>query len=143
MANKGKVVGASVLVLGGMLVFGGLNKDKITDFIDGGNSPTPTITMSEDGKKNDGVQGEGGGNEFDENNGNASGDETTEIIPILIEEGVYSYDGELYELDELVTFLQSLKGEFVVELRDDDATHKAYSTLVDKLKELEIAYTEK
>ncbi len=134
------VVGLAAIVAAVLLATGGVPG------IDGEGSENVTLTpviTGEQNKDDSSAQGEGGGNQYNDDNDGSDADETKEIVAILIEEDVYTYGDELYDFEGIIALIQSIEGEFIVELRDEDATYKAYSTLVDKLAELEIAYVEK
>lgn len=45
-------------------------------------------------------------------------------------------------LEEIESMLEGAEGELVVDITDNNATHKAYDKLVDKLTDLEITFIE-
>lgn len=83
-------------------------------------------------------EGEGGGNEFF-NDGEGV---KAKKIAVLVSKDEYFYENSPITLEEIVSMLEGTESELVVEITDNNATHKAYDKLVDKLTELEISFTE-
>lgn len=83
-------------------------------------------------------EGEGGGNEF------LNDDESVKVktVAILVNEDKYFCENALITMEEIVAMLENIEGELVVEITDNNATHKAYNKLVDKLTDLEITFIE-
>ncbi len=65
------------------------------------------------------------------------------VFKVSVVETDYFYDNERIGLEALVTKLQAVEGDLMVEVVDDNASLKAYNKLLDKLDELDIDYTEK
>lgn len=83
-------------------------------------------------------KGEGGGNEF-LNDGESV---KVKTVAILVSKDEYFYENAPITLEEIVSMLEDIEGELVVEITDNNATHKAYDKLVDKLTDLEITIIE-
>lgn len=83
-------------------------------------------------------EGEGGGNEF-LNDGETVKAKT---VAILVSKDEYFYENAPITLEEIASMLEDVEGELVVEITDNNATHKAYDKLVDKLTELEVTFVE-
>lgn len=83
-------------------------------------------------------EGEGGGNEF------LNDGETVKVktVAILVSKDEYFYENAPITLEEIASMLEDVEGELVVEITDNNATHKAYDKLVDKLTELEVTFVE-
>lgn len=83
-------------------------------------------------------EGEGGGNEF------LNDGETVKVktVAILVSKDEYFYENAPITLEEITSMLEDVEGELVVEITDNNATHKAYDKLVDKLTELEVTFVE-
>lgn len=82
-------------------------------------------------------EGEGGGNPEEE-----STKEEVKVISILVSADEYIYEEESLELDEILDMVKKVEGEFYVKLKDNKATHKAYSKLLKELQALEIKIEE-
>lgn len=102
-----------------------------------------TVTVS-DGKENDVTQKDntsddedGGGNEF-----NNPSEVSIAKVEVLVSEDTYYYMNAPLGLDELIDKSDQLKGEKIFFISDNNATHKAYQSLINKLIELEIEYVE-
>ena len=83
-------------------------------------------------------EGEGGGNEF------LNDGETVKVktVVILVSKDEYFYENAPITLEEIVSMLEDVDGELLVEITDNNATHKAYDKLVDKLTEIEVTFVE-
>ena len=83
-------------------------------------------------------EGEGGGNEF------LNDGETVKVktVAILVSKDEYFYENAPITLEGIAFMLEDVEGELVVEITDNNATHKAYDKLVDKLTELEVTFVE-
>ena len=103
-------------------------EEKVSDVVQ--NTETPVETTA--------LEGDGGGNEF------VNEGETVEVktIAILVSKNEYFYENAPITLEEIVSMLEDVEGELVVEITDNNATHKAYDKLVDKLTDLEITFIE-
>lgn len=86
----------------------------------------------------DASEGKGGGNEFD----NSDEKNNVETISILVSESEYIYENKPIELETFISIIKGFEGDVIVEITDNDATHKAYDNLIDELVELEVAYIE-
>ena len=58
-------------------------------------------------------------------------------------ESDYFYNNDRIELDDVESMLKATTGEFIVEIKEDKASLKAYNKLVEKLEELGVNYIEK
>lgn len=65
------------------------------------------------------------------------------IFEISVVENDYFYKNDRITIDDFVKVLEETKDEYIVEVKDDNASLKAYNTLIDKLKELNVSYVEK
>lgn len=83
-------------------------------------------------------EGEGGGSEFLDDGETAK----LKTVTILVSKDEYFYENAPITLEEFVSMLEEVEGELVVEITDNNATHKAYDKLVDKLTELEVTFVE-
>lgn len=83
-------------------------------------------------------EGEGGGNKY--SSGSVEMEVTT--IQILVNKDEYFYENTPIELTEFISMIETIEGEIIVEITDNNATYKAYSKLTDELQEREIVYTE-
>ena len=70
--------------------------------------------------------------------------ESVEIktIAILVSKDEYFFENAPITLEEIESMLEGAEGELVVDITDNNATHKAYDKLVDKLTDLEITFIE-
>lgn len=96
------------------------------------------VQMTETPVETTAPEGNGGGNEFT-NEG-----ETVEVktIAILVNKDEYFFENAPITLEEIVSMLEGVEGELVVEITDNNATYKAYDNLIDKLTDLEITFFE-
>lgn len=83
-------------------------------------------------------KGDGGGNKFIHDG------EPVEVktVDVLVSKNEYFYENTPITLEELVSMLEEVEDQLVVEIADNNATHKAYNKLIDKLTELEITFVE-
>lgn len=119
-----KILGATVLVLGGGvgLLFNvnpSILLDKSTV-----EQQTTVSTITEN-------EGEGGGNPHTEN-------ENIKVVSILVSGDEFLYENEPIQLDEILEKVKAIENDFYVEIKDNNATHNAYSKLVEALEALEI-----
>ena len=96
------------------------------------------VTSTEASVETTAPEGEGGGNEF------VNEGESVEIktIAILVSKDEYFFENAPITLEEIESMLEGAEGELVVDITDNNATHKAYDKLVDKLTDLEITFIE-
>ncbi len=64
------------------------------------------------------------------------------IYPITVMENDYFYNNERIELDAFIDILLKTDDTVVVEVKDDNASLRAYEKLIDVLKEHRITYVE-
>lgn len=77
-------------------------------------------------------------------------EETTEInseedeiiIKVSVVGNEYFYENERISLDDFVSRVKEMKGNLVVEVKDDKASLKAYKGLINRMKELNISIRE-
>lgn len=142
-----KVIVVMALVVLSALILVGCKKDKEEDV----KSDTMTEVSASVEKRDDTVEnstemsvettapeGEGGGNEFI----NEGESVKVKTVAILVSKDEYFYENAPITLEEIVSMLEDIEGEMVVEITDNNATHKAYDKLVDKLTDLEITFIE-
>lgn len=142
-----KIIGVMAIVVLSTLALVGCKKEKEEDV----NSDTMTEvsasmeiqddTVENSTETSDGItapEGEGGGNEF------LNDGETVKVktVAILVSKDEYFYENAPITLEEIASMLEDVEGELVVEITDNNATHKAYDKLVDKLTELEVTFVE-
>ena len=65
------------------------------------------------------------------------------IFEISVVENDYFYKNDRITIDDFVKVLEETKDEYIVEVKDDNASLKAYNDLINKLKELNVSYVEK
>lgn len=131
----------SLVVIMNLLVLSGCNKEK-----EDGNIPDTTNKMAIENDENSKTQVadektksqvDGGGNKYKNKN---SQDNTT--ISILVSEDDYYYENASIEFEDIIKMVKEFEGNLTVEISDDEATHKAYSRLIEKLEKLEIPVVE-
>lgn len=85
------------------------------------------------------IEGEGGGNE------NKNNEETEKIktISITVSENKYFYDNKSIEFEYILDMLKESDKNTIIEVTENNATHKAYDKLIEKIKELELSLIEK
>lgn len=121
---------AAVLVIGviivclGLFFFGGINGDSVSD-------------EQNENSKATGYEGEGGGNP-DKATDKESDKSKMQVVNITVSYDQYWCEEKELTLDEIIDKLDKIEGDFYVKVKDDKATHKAYSSLISKLQELEI-----
>lgn len=122
-----KILGATVLVLGGGvgLLFN-VNPSILLDksAVEQVEQQTTVSTITEN-------EGEGGGNPHTEN-------ENIKVVSILVSGDEFLYENEPIQLDEILEKVKAIENDFYVEIKDNNATHNAYSKLVETLEALEI-----
>jgi len=64
------------------------------------------------------------------------------IIQINVVEREYYYDNERITLDDFIKKISKIEGKLVVEIKDDNASLKAYNDLLERLGEENINYVE-
>ena len=65
------------------------------------------------------------------------------IIKVSVAGSDYFYENEKIELDLLLQRIKMTEGRYVVEIKDEQASKKAYEALIKALKKDGISYTEK
>ena len=65
------------------------------------------------------------------------------IIKINVVGNEYFYENERISLDDFISKVKEIVGDVSVEVKDDNASLKAYNNLTKRLKELKIPITEK
>ena len=77
-------------------------------------------------------------------NSDESTDESEEtILKVTVVENDYFYENEKTRLNTLMDRIKETDGDYVVEIKDEQASKNAYEALIEELKEDGIAYTEK
>lgn len=109
----------------------------------------PTEEMTEEQPPEETVESEveneiesdddGGGNEF-----SAQGEEMTDgnCISILVSENKYYYNNTVVTLEDIVVLINDAGEDVYVEIMDEEAAHREYSALIEKMEELEVSYVE-
>ncbi|MBQ5918766.1 MAG: hypothetical protein IIW92_09420 [Lachnospiraceae bacterium] len=96
--------------------------------------------------------GDGGGNGSGSGEGaenTTAGEVSTEddfngvVYAITVVESDYFYNNDRVELTDIESMVKATSGEFIVEIKEDKASLKAYNKLVEKLEELGVKYIEK
>ena len=96
--------------------------------------------------------GDGGGNGSGSGEGTentTAGEVSTDddfngvVYAITVVESDYFYNNDRVELTDIESMLKATSGEFIVEIKEDKASLKAYNKLVEKLEELGVKYVEK
>lgn len=128
-----------LVVIMNLVVLSGCNKeknipDKTNETVIEDDENSKTQVADERTKS----QGDGGGNKYKNEN---SQDNTT--ISILVSEDDYFYENASIEFEDIIKMVKEFEGNLTVEISDDEATHKAYSRLIEKLEELEVPIVEK
>lgn len=65
------------------------------------------------------------------------------ILKVTVVENDYFYENEKIRLNTLMDRIKETDGDYVVEIKDEQASKNAYEALIEELKEDGIAYTEK
>jgi hypothetical protein len=65
------------------------------------------------------------------------------IVKVSVAGSDYFYENEKIELDMLLQEIKKIEGSYVVEIKDEQASKKAYEALIRALKEDGIRYIEK
>ncbi|MGO5019362.1 hypothetical protein ACTQ32_02335 [Roseburia faecis] len=73
----------------------------------------------------------------------SEGKEISIAVKISVVGNEYFYDNERLSLDELIAEIQKIDDSIVVEIKDDNASLKAYNAMIDALDENSINYIEK
>ena len=96
--------------------------------------------------------GDGGGNGSGSGEGTentTAGEVSTDddfngvVYAITVVESDYFYNNDRVELEDIESMIKATSGEFIVEIKEDKASLKAYNKLVEKLEELGVKYIEK
>lgn len=80
--------------------------------------------------------------ETHEQNDDAIDEFDGDVVKITVSENEYVYDSEKTTLDDFIAFLNQKDGEFIVKIKDENASLKAYNALIDLLEENHIQYVE-
>lgn len=80
--------------------------------------------------------------ETQEQNENAMDTFEGTIIDISVYENDYLFNNENISLNELISKLQSIDGKIVIRIKDDNASLRAYDTLIKRLKKEKVDYVE-
>ena len=64
------------------------------------------------------------------------------IVAITVVENDYFYDNKRIALEDFIAVLQGMEENIVVEIKDDNASLRAYQALLDRLEEMELDYIE-
>lgn len=62
------------------------------------------------------------------------------ILLVTVAENDYLYENQKYDLNGLMACITAVEGEFVVEIREDNASLRAVRDLTDSLAEVSISY---
>lgn len=73
----------------------------------------------------------------------SEGKEISIAVKVSVVGNEYFYDNERLSLDELIAEIQKMDDSIVVEIKDDNASLKAYNAMIDALEENSINYIEK
>lgn len=73
----------------------------------------------------------------------SEGKEISIAVKVSVVGNEYFYDNERLSLDELIAEIQKIDDSIVVEIKDDNASLKAYNAMIDALEENSINYIEK
>ena len=65
-----------------------------------------------------------------------------QVVLITISENDYLCDNQKYTLEELMDYLSTIEGEFLVQIQEDNASLRASRDLTDALTEWDILYIE-
>ena len=65
------------------------------------------------------------------------------VIQINVVENEYFYENERITLNDFVNKTKQIDGDFVVEVKDDNASLNAYNDLIDRLEKEAVRYVEK
>lgn len=66
-----------------------------------------------------------------------------EILAINVVGNDYFYNNERITLEDIIVIVKDVEGKLVVEVKDDNASLKAYNNLLDELDAINIDYVEK
>lgn len=77
----------------------------------------------------------------DESTDESKNEET--ILKVTVVENDYFYENEKTRLNTLMDRIKETDGDYVVEIKDEQASKNAYEALIEELKEDGIEYTEK
>ena len=73
----------------------------------------------------------------------AGNDSEGTIIKVSVVGNEYFYENERVSLDDFISKFEKLEGEVVVEVKDDNASLRAYNNIIESLEELKVSITEK
>lgn len=102
-----------------------------------GNSSVATNQETSSSEENDVVDSE------EENSENKEDEYDGAILAITVYENEYLYDNEEISLAGFIEIVKAVEGEFVVEVKDNNASLRAYNALLDKLEEMNVNVVEK
>lgn len=66
----------------------------------------------------------------------------TRVLLITVVENDYFYENERINIEDFVKEIEDIEDEFVIEIKDDKASLKAYNKLLDTLDEMNVDYIE-
>ncbi|MBQ5990713.1 MAG: hypothetical protein IJL67_14625 [Oscillospiraceae bacterium] len=69
-------------------------------------------------------------------------EEAVTIIEVTVSGSEYIYENSTIGLDDLINELKEINGKFIVEIKDDNSSKKAYDALKAKLESNNISYSE-
>ena len=110
-----------------------------------GNTKIITNTESSSDVENDTVVIEEKEEEKEETEGQNNGATDTfegAIVNVSVVNNDYFYDNERISLDDFLIILHGIESDLVVQVRDDNASLRAYDELINKLQEEKIRYVE-
>jgi len=81
--------------------------------------------------------------ETQEENENANDTLEGAVVKISVFGNEYLHESERITLDDFIIMIKSIDGDVVVQIKDDNASLKAYNALIDRLEEENISYVEK
>lgn len=121
-----------VIILAGIGIGIGLGRGKGSGEGDG--NSTVEKTQEEESKKD---------METEEQSKKADSKNEDLVLAITVVESDYFYENERITLEDFFSELQEVQGEYIVQVKDDNASLKAYNNLIDELEEQKIDYVEK
>lgn len=78
-----------------------------------------------------------------EHNDGATNADKESVIKVSVIGNAYFYENERISLDDFIAKVENANGDIVVEVKDDNASLKAYSSLIERLEKLKVPFTEK
>ena len=65
------------------------------------------------------------------------------VIKVSVVGNEYFYENERIALDDFISKVKDMEGDFVIEVKDDNASLRAYNNIIESLEELKVSITEK